>query len=73
MAEQRKRAKPVDLLAQGAIRRAGGIIHSDGNVFFTNTAQFRRAIAELFPPMDPEAQRNAGVGGPLKESGNAHD
>jgi hypothetical protein len=55
------RAKAVDLLALGAIRRAGGIVHSDGNVFFTSTGQFRRAIEELFKVPLEQQPHNAGV------------
>jgi hypothetical protein len=32
-----------------AIRNAGGIVHSDGNIFFTNAAKFLAAAASLSP------------------------
>jgi hypothetical protein len=35
-----------------AIREAGGIVHSDGNIFFTNSAQFlKAAAASVIGPM----------------------
>lgn len=43
--------------AKTIIREAGGIVHSDGNIFFTNEAQLHKAIdaliaagLHLFPP-----------------------
>lgn len=34
-----------DKALKDAIREAGGIVHSDGNIFFTNADQFKKAAA----------------------------
>ncbi len=42
-----------------AIRAAGGIVHSDGNIFFTNVEQFQRAASSERVALSDEAVREA--------------
>ena len=43
------------------IRAAGGIVHGDGNIFFTSHAQFQSAVEAISRPTPPEAQAGAGM------------